>query len=102
MNGSRQRLQARIDELNTRWDRLSQKLKALVQQRDLETRLEEKMRMDAKIEENERDRQKIEEELNQLEAQLAGAVVAPPVSREQPQQPSVVTAPKPTPKIAGP
>jgi hypothetical protein len=100
MNGSRQRLQARIDELNTRWDRLSQKLKALVQQRDLETRPEEKMRMDASIEENERERQKIEADLSQLEAQLAGAAVAPPVSREQ--ELPVVTAPKPTPKIAGP
>ncbi|MFO1428918.1 MAG: TIR domain-containing protein [Candidatus Competibacteraceae bacterium] len=102
MNGSRQRLQARIDELNTRWDRLSQKLNALVQQRDSETRPEEKMRMDAIIEENERERQKIEADLSQLEAQLAGTTVAPPPSREQPQQPPVVTEPKPTPKIAGP
>ncbi len=102
MNGSRQRLQARVDELQTRWDRLSQKLKALVQQRDLETRPEEKMRMDTIIEENERERQKIEEELSQLEAQSTGAAVAPPVSREQPQQPPVVTAPPVAPKIAGP
>ena len=102
MISSRQRLQTRIDELNTRWDRLSQRLKALVQQRDLETRTEEKMRMDASIEKDERERQKIEEELSQLEAQLTGAAAAPPVSREQPQESPIVTAPKPTPKIAGP
>ena len=42
MNGSRQRLQVRIDELNTQWDRLSQKLKALVQERGLETRSEDR------------------------------------------------------------
>ena len=102
MNGSRQRLQARIDELNTSWDRLSQKLKALVQQRDLETRPEEKMRLDAIIEETERERQKIGEELSQLEAQLTGAAAARPVSREQPQQPPVVMAPQVAPKIAGP
>ena len=102
MNGSRQRLQAHIDELNTDWDRLSQRRKALVQQRDLETRPDEKMRLDAIIEENERKRQKIGEELSQLETQLTGAAVAPPLSREQPQQPPVVTAPSVAPKITGP
>jgi len=46
MNSRQTILQARIQELQARRDRLTQKLQALSQQRDYETRADEKLRMD--------------------------------------------------------
>jgi hypothetical protein len=102
MNSSRQRLQARIDELQTRWDRLAQKLKVLAQQRDNETRVEEKMRMDTLIAETEKERQQVEEELGKLEAQLSNTLTASATLQAQPSVTTAATTPSTAPKLAGP
>ena len=66
---SQRRLQARINELHLRWGRLSQKLQGLQQQRDLETRFEEKLRLDSLIRETEAEREQVEAELQRFEAE---------------------------------
>ena len=102
MNSSRQRLQARIDELQTRWDRLAQKLKVLVQERDNETRVEEKMRMDTLIAEIEKEQQQVEEDLDKLAAQLGNTSTASATLQAQPSVITAAPAPSTAPKIAGP
>jgi predicted nucleic acid-binding Zn-ribbon protein len=98
MNSHQTILQSRIQELQARRDRLTQKLQALSQQRDYETRAEEKLRMDAIINETESDRRQVEEELIKLEDELA-AFSAPLVSSE----PASVTTPTtPRPRSRGP
>ena len=67
MNSHRHIPQSRIQELQTRRERLVQKLRALSQQRDIETRVEEKLRMDAILNETETDRRQVEAELLKLE-----------------------------------
>jgi len=71
MNSRQHILQTRIQELQNRRDRLTRKLQAVSQQRDDETRAEEKLRLDAIIQETENDRRQVEEELLKLEDELA-------------------------------
>ena len=65
--GSDRRRQARIDDLNVHWDLLGEKLKALEKQHILETRADEKLRLQNKIDEALAERDKIERELDRLE-----------------------------------
>lgn len=68
-------LKAKIEELEARWHRLSTLLAALAKQRDEETRVEEKIRLDARICETEGERAKVEERLSGLgEARLSNSV----------------------------
>lgn len=92
MNSRQHILQTRLQELQTRRDRLTQKLQAMSQQRDLETRTEEKLRLDTIIQETETDRRQVEAELLKLEDELnaLNAAAAPP----SPQLPR--------PKVSGP
>jgi chromosome segregation ATPase len=75
-------LQSHIKELKDRWEQLSQKLKAISKQRDLETRADEKMRMNAVISETETERNQVEAELTkrQLELDSLTAPTAPAAS----------------------
>ena len=67
-DGSGRRRQARIDELNTHWDLLGEKLKALEKQHILETRADEKLRLQHKIDEALAERDRIEQELDRSES----------------------------------
>ena len=72
MSNTRRRiLRSRIDDLQIRWKRLTQKLNALTQQRDLETRIEERLRLEAIINEAEADRLQIAAELAKMENELS-------------------------------
>ena len=64
------RLTARINELQTHWDQLSQILQAMQQQRSLETRAEEHLRLDALIAQRETERQQVDTQLHELEQAL--------------------------------
>ena len=90
MNSRQTILQSRIQELQARRDRLTQKLRALSQQRDYETRAEEKLRMDAIIDAAESDRRQVEAELLELENELNA--IEPPTT---PSAPSVSNPPRP-------
>jgi hypothetical protein len=84
-------LQTRLQEGQTRWNQLNQKLTALRQQRDYETRIEEKLRMDTLIEETESECDRLEAELSQIEAELntlsASTQATPPVATPLPSGP---------------
>src|SRR5512144_1590539 len=84
MNSRQTILQSRIQELQARRDRLTRKLQAVSQQRDDETRAEEKLRMDAIIDAAESDRRQVEAELLKLEDELNALP-----SIRQPPAPSV-------------
>lgn len=72
MSNTRRRiLRSRIDDLQIRWKRLTQKLNALTQQRDLETRIEERLRLEAIINEAEADRLQIAADLVKMENELS-------------------------------
>lgn len=92
MNSRQHILQTRLQELQTRRDRLTQKLQAVARQRDDETRAEEKLRLDAIIQETENDRRQVEAELFKLE--------------DEPNVPNVAaapsTSPPPRPRTSGP
>ena len=77
MNSRQHILQTRIQELQNRRDRLTRKLQAVSQQRDDETRAEEKLRLDAIIQETENDRRQVEEELFKLEDELNASSASP-------------------------
>jgi DNA repair exonuclease SbcCD ATPase subunit len=93
MNSRQHILQTRLQELQARRDRLTRKLQAVSQQRDDETRAEEKLRQDAIIQEIENDRRQVEAELFKLEDELnaLNAVAAPPSL--QPPRPKGVSGP---------
>jgi len=63
-------LTTKIKELQTCWDRLSQLLDALQQQRDLETRAEERLRLDCLIAQREAERQQVAIQLQEVEPAL--------------------------------
>jgi hypothetical protein len=84
-------LEARLQEQQQRWQRLSAKLSALIEQRDLETRAEEKLRLDALIATTEQERQAVEQQMEALQAQArlpSGPSLAPaqPPAGGQPLQ----------------
>lgn len=79
MSSQRHILQTRLSELNIRWERLLQKLKVISEQKDAETRAEEKLRMDSLIEGIETERRKLESEIQQREADIE-SLVEPPVA----------------------
>ena len=90
-------LETKIRELNTRWERLSQKLNALQQQRDLETRVEEQLRVDHLIAEQEKERQKVETQLQELEEQLQTLQDTKLETKSPPVRPAE-TSPSPAPE----
>jgi len=67
-----QRLRQQIAELQKQWDLLSEKLSGLEQDKILETRSEERFRLEHKIKKIEAERQQIEQQLKELESRLAG------------------------------
>jgi hypothetical protein len=79
-----QRLQKKIAELQKDWDKLGEMLSAFKRERILETRVEEKIRLDQKIKETIVERQSIEQELDKLETQLE-QLQAEPEKREPPK-----------------
>ncbi len=58
--------QAKIRELEERWQRLSQLLEGLRKERDLETRADEKLRLDDRIAEVDSQRSEVEQKLREL------------------------------------
>ena len=82
------RLTARINELQTHWDQLSQILQALQQERNLETRAAERLRQDALIAQREAERQQVAAQLHELEQALQtsrSTEVASPILSESPE-----------------
>jgi hypothetical protein len=72
MSNTRRRiLRSRIDDLQIRWKRLTHKLNALTRQRDLETRIEERLRLEAIINEAETDRLQIAADIEKRENELS-------------------------------
>ncbi|MEY3218653.1 MAG: hypothetical protein RIT27_10 [Pseudomonadota bacterium] len=65
------RLQRRIDELESQLDLISKRLSLLKSSETTETRVEEKLRLQTLIAEDEKKRQEIETELDNLEEQLS-------------------------------
>lgn len=93
MNSRQHILQTRLQELQNRRDRLTRKLQAVSQQRDDETRAEEKLRLDSIIQETENDRRQVEAELLKLEDELNAPNVAPAPPSPQPPGPQGVNGP---------
>ena len=67
---SEQRRRQELAGLQQQWELLSQKLAAMEEQRILETRAEEKLRLDYKINQARTEREEVERRLNALEARL--------------------------------
>jgi len=65
------RLLRRIDELESQLDLISKRLSLLKSSETTETRVEEKLRLQMLVAEDEKKRQEIETELDNLEEQLA-------------------------------
>ncbi len=65
------RLHSRRNELQARWQRLSALLQAVQQQYDLESRAEERLRLDAVLAQREAERQQVEAQLQAIEHELA-------------------------------
>lgn len=65
------RLKQRIEDLEEQRDLIRKRLKLLKQSEDTETRVEEKLRLQSLISEDEKKRKEIEAELDTLEEQLA-------------------------------
>lgn len=65
-----QRLQRKIEELHKNWELLGDVLAKLNRERILETRADEKMRLEQKIADIEAERQQVEQQLDALEAQV--------------------------------
>jgi hypothetical protein len=84
------RLTVRINELQTRWDQLSQILHALQQERNLEPRAYERLRLDALIAQRETERQQVDTQLHELEQALQ-------TSRSTEASPILPTSPEPLP-----
>ena len=59
----RQRLEQKLSDARKRWERLSEKLRVLRKQSDLETRDDEKLRLEPQIADAENDRQAVEDEI---------------------------------------
>ncbi|MFX0196844.1 MAG: hypothetical protein ACFFCW_12020, partial [Candidatus Hodarchaeota archaeon] len=69
-----QRLRHQIAELQQQWDLLGEKLSRLERDKILETRTEEKFRLEHMIAEIQAERQQVEQQLDDLEAQLSSKV----------------------------
>ncbi|MCP4287962.1 MAG: hypothetical protein GY792_26585, partial [Gammaproteobacteria bacterium] len=67
-----QRLRQKIEELQGQWELLGKKLSGLEQDRILETRAAERLRMETMVTETQAERQQVEDELNELEPRLDG------------------------------
>jgi|WetSurMetagenome_2_1015567.scaffolds.fasta_scaffold05436_5 hypothetical protein len=68
-NSKNRRLQRRIDELESQLDLISKRITLLKNSEATETRVEEKLRLQSLISEDEKKRSEIESELNNLEEQ---------------------------------
>lgn len=68
MGSSELRLNQQITELHQRWELLSAKLSRLEREIILETRVDEKLRLEKQIEELTAEREHVEQRLNELEA----------------------------------
>jgi len=66
-----QRLNRKIDGLQRQWELLNEKLSKLNEQLILETQLEEKLRLTKSIDDTKIQRDQVEEQLNDMESQLA-------------------------------
>ena len=71
MLSQQERLQVEIDALNSRWGIIFKNLSELEQERILETRVDERLRLDHKIQKIETQKQQIEQKLDDLELQQA-------------------------------
>ncbi|GAK61316.1 methyltransferase type 11 [Candidatus Vecturithrix granuli] len=69
--GKAQRLRQQLEGLQSQWNLLHEKLTRLEQQYSLETRPEEQFRLEHLITENKVQQQKLETEMEQIEAQLS-------------------------------
>lgn len=58
----------KLQDLRERWQRLNESVRQMRKQYDLETRVEERMRVEPRIEEQERERDQVEAEIKALEA----------------------------------
>lgn len=65
-----QRLKGKMDDLQSRYQRLDEKLKLVTNDYDNETRSEEKLRIRAIIDDTEKEMKKVGEEIDALEAEL--------------------------------
>jgi hypothetical protein len=83
-SGSRTRLQQKIQDLQAQYDTLSDKLQQLGQQKILETRVEEKMRLEEVIKQTEAERQRLETQLEEFERQLENGAAIPSVVQRPP------------------
>ena len=89
-----QRLQRKIKELHQNWELLGDILAKLNRERILETRADEKMRLEQKIADIEAERQQVEQQLDELEAQVGtddtreDAVSRKPEPHHKPPQPA--------------
>jgi len=70
-----QRLRHEITKLQQQWDLLNEKLSGLEQDKILETRSEERFRLEHRIKKIEAERQRIEQQLHKLETQLATGTI---------------------------
>lgn len=66
------RLRQKITELQEKWNLLSTRLTGMEKERILETRSDERGRLDVQIKESINERKQVEEQLNVLEAELIG------------------------------
>jgi len=92
------RLTARINELQTHWDQLSQILQALQQERNLENQADERLRLDYLIAQREAERQQVDTQLHELEQALQtsrSTEVVSPIPSESPQPLPPAHLPKP-------
>lgn len=80
---SEERLQRRIESLSADWNRLEQKLALLSRDHILETRSDEKLRLQAQIEDAETLRTKIERRLYQYETRLAEVTQQKPPTEQE-------------------
>ncbi len=80
------RLRQQINELQQQWDLVSQKLSALTQSMILETRTEEKFRLEHSINDIKAERERLEQELRELEFQLSSP------QPEKPLPPPIIEA----------
>ncbi|MFW9997048.1 MAG: SIR2 family protein [Candidatus Odinarchaeota archaeon] len=69
--GSEQRLRQQLSELQNQWDLLSQKISTLEHEQIVETRTDEKFRLEHQLTKLKAERQQFEEQLTNLEAQLS-------------------------------
>ncbi len=80
-----QRLQRKIKELGKEWNNLGDILVELAKEKALETKIEERIRLEHKIDKLKAERQQIEEQLDKLEAKL-DKVSSIPTETEEKQE----------------